>query len=72
MSVVYGVTIQTLNRLDGNGITMLFVEANDALSAEAQARHIAQWRFECDVLVDHPVPCPGFAPTPGTGEPHHL
>ena len=67
--MVYGVTIQTLNRLAGNGITMLFVEANDPVSAELRARRIAQARFECDVIVDHPLPCPGFAPTPDTEEP---
>ena len=64
--MVYGVTVQTLNRSGGNGITMLFVEATDPLAAEAQVSRIAQHRFDCDVLVDHPVPCPGFAPTQGT------
>ena len=61
---VYGVTIQTLDRREGNGITMLFVEAPDPPAAEARARSLAQRRFHCDVLVDHPVPCPGFAPSP--------
>ena len=62
--MIYGVTIQTLDRGEGNGITMLFVEANDPLAAEARARRVAERRYACQVLVDHPVPCPGFAPSP--------
>ena len=67
--MVYGVTIQTLDRCEGNGMTMLFLEAADSLAAEARAQRIAQARFHCEVLVDHSVPCPGFSPSPGTGEP---
>jgi hypothetical protein len=66
--MVYGVTVQTFGRRHGDGITMLFIEANDALTAESRVRQIAQRRFECVVLVDHPVLCPGFAPTPCTWE----
>ncbi len=65
--MVYGVTIQTLDRPDGNGITMVFVEACDPLTAETQARRVARRRYGCEVLVDDPVPCPGFAPTSGAG-----
>lgn len=65
--MVYGVTIQTLDRCDGNGITMVFVEATDPLTAESRARCIARRRYECEVLADHPVECPGFAPTKGAG-----
>jgi hypothetical protein len=65
--MIYGVTIQTLGRPEGNGITMLFIEANDPAAAEVRARRVAERRFGCDVLVDHPVDCPGFAPSPGTG-----
>jgi hypothetical protein len=62
--VVYGVTIQTLDRPGGNGITMVFVDAADPDSARARARHLAQTRYGCEVVADHPVPCPGFEPTP--------
>jgi hypothetical protein len=51
----YGVTVQTLDRTDGNGITVVFVDAEDALSAEHEARRIAEQRFGCSVLVDHAV-----------------
>ena len=54
--MTYGVTIQTLDREEGNGITMVLVEASDAFAAEAQARRIAEDRFHCTVLVDHAVP----------------
>jgi hypothetical protein len=54
--MTYGVTIQTLDRQAGNGITMVLVEAPDAFAAEAEARRIAEDRFGCTVLVDHAVP----------------
>ena len=54
--MTYGVTIQTLDRAEGNGITMVLVEASDAFTAEAQARRIAEDRYGCTVLVDHAVP----------------
>jgi hypothetical protein len=59
--MVYGVTIQTLDRVEGNGITMVFVDATDKDTAWIEARRIARSRYACEVLVDHPVPCPGFA-----------
>jgi len=55
-TMTYGVTIQTLDRVEGNGITMVLVEASDAFAAEIQARRIAEDRFGCTVLVDHAVP----------------
>jgi hypothetical protein len=55
-TMTYGVTIQTLDREAGNGITMVLVEAADAFTAEAQARRIAEDRYGCTVLVDHAVP----------------
>ena len=54
--MTYGVTIQTLDRAEGNGITMVLVEATDAFAAEAAARRIAEGRYGCTVLVDHAVP----------------
>jgi hypothetical protein len=51
----YGVTVQTLDRTEGNGMTVVFVDAEDALSAEREARHIAEHRFGCSVLVEHAV-----------------
>jgi hypothetical protein len=60
--VTYGVTVQTLDRLGGNGVTMLLVDASDERAAELRARSIAEHRFHCQVLVDHAVPCPGFVP----------
>ena len=54
--MTYGVTVQTLDRSEGNGITMVLVDATDPLSAEAQARRIAEGRYHCTVLVDHAVP----------------
>lgn len=65
--MVYGVLIQTLDRDDGNGITMMFVETDDAVSAETRARVLAQRKYHCLVVTDHPVECPGFAPTADTG-----
>ena len=35
---------------------MVLVDAADPLSAEAQARQIAEGRYHCTVLVDHAVP----------------
>lgn len=54
--MTYGVTIQTLDRAEGNGITMVLVEADDPIGAETLARAIAEDRFGCAVLVDHAVP----------------
>lgn len=54
--MTYGVTVQTLDRPEGNGITMVIVEADDALDAEWAARRIAEDRYHCTVLVDHAVP----------------
>jgi hypothetical protein len=51
----YGVTVQTLDRSQGNGITVVFVDAADELAAEREARRIAEHRFGCSVLVDHAV-----------------
>jgi hypothetical protein len=55
-AMTYGVTVQTLDRTDGNGITVVFVDADDELDAEHEARRIAELRFGCSVLVDHAVP----------------
>jgi outer membrane autotransporter protein len=55
-TMTYGVTVQTLDRQEGNGITMVLVEASDAFAAEAEARRIAEDRYGCTVLVDHAVP----------------
>jgi hypothetical protein len=63
MTMVYGVTIQTLDRLDGNGVTMVFIDAGDATAAEVRARHIGRSRYGCEVVAGHAVPCPGFAPS---------
>lgn len=59
--MTYGVTIQTLDREAGNGITMVLVDADDAFTAEAAARRIAEDRYHCTVLVDHAVPWAGTA-----------
>ena len=61
--MTYGVTVQTLDRVGGNGMTMLLVDAADETAAESHARRIAEQRFHCQVLVDHAVPCPGFVPS---------
>jgi hypothetical protein len=53
--MTYGVTVQTLDRIEGNGITVVFVDTDDALDAELEARRIAERRFGCSVLVDHAV-----------------
>jgi len=54
--MTYGVTIQTLDRGEGNGITMVLVDAPDPIEAERRARRIAEDRYHCTVLVDHAVP----------------
>jgi hypothetical protein len=64
--VTYGVTVQTLDRREGNGVTMLLVDALDPRMAELHARQIAELKFHCTVLVDHAVPCPGFVPSAQT------
>jgi hypothetical protein len=64
--VTYGVTVQTLDRQAGNGMTMLLVEAADPRTAERRAQLIAEQKFGCTVLVDHAVPCPGFVPSAQT------
>jgi hypothetical protein len=51
----YGVTVQTLDRTEGNGITVVFVDADNELAAEREASKIAERRFGCSVLVDHAV-----------------
>jgi hypothetical protein len=51
----YAVTIQTLDRPEGNGITMVIVDAEDPVSAEVLARRIAEERFACCVLADDAV-----------------
>ncbi|MGZ4734744.1 MAG: hypothetical protein ACXVKA_04865 [Acidimicrobiia bacterium] len=61
--MTYGVTVQTLDRSEGNGMTMLLVEAANPWAAEHAARRIAEQKFGCLVLVDHAVPCPGFVPS---------
>lgn len=65
-AVTYGVTVQTLDRNEGNGMTMLLVDATNPWAAEHRARQIAEQRFHCTVLVDHAVPCPGFVPSAHT------
>jgi hypothetical protein len=59
--MTYGVTVQTLDRTQGNGITMVLVDALDPLEAESRARRIAEDRYHCTVLVDHAVPWSGSA-----------
>jgi hypothetical protein len=54
----YGVTIQTLDRVEGNGITMVMVEADDPVAAEVMACRIAEERFACVVVADDAVPWP--------------
>jgi hypothetical protein len=51
----YGVAVRTLDRTDGNGMTVVFVDAEDSLAAERAARRIAERRFGCSVLVEHAV-----------------
>jgi hypothetical protein len=57
----YGVAVQTLDRTEGNGMTVVFVDAEDALTAERDARRIAERRFGCSVLVEHAVLWPEAA-----------
>ena len=64
--MTYGVTVQTLDRIEGNGMTMLLVDATTPGAAEHRARQIAERQFHCTVLVDHAVPCPGFMPSAQT------
>ena len=58
--MVYGVTIQTLDRLGGNGITMVFVDAPD--SGDGAVRTRAAWRghrlapMRCRRRPSHRVP----------------
>ncbi len=54
----YAVTIQTLDRLEGNGITLLMVEADDPVAAEVQARRVAEARYDCVVIADDALPWP--------------
>lgn len=54
--MTYGVTVQTLDRPEGNGITLVLVDADDPVSAELEARRIAEHRYHCTVIVDHAVP----------------
>ena len=54
----YAVTIQTLDRPEGNGITMVMVDAEDPVVAEQRARRIAEERYSCHVIADHAVPWP--------------
>ena len=54
--MTYGVTVQTLDRVEGNGVTVVFVDADDAVHAEREAGRIAEQRFGCSVLVNHAVP----------------
>lgn len=61
--MVYGVTIQTLDRRDGNGITMVFVDATDPSTGRYLASCTARRRFGCEVVADQPVECPGFRPS---------
>jgi hypothetical protein len=67
--MVYGVAIQTLGRTGGNGITMVIVGASEPAIAEVRASRFARARFGCEVLADHAVPCPGFAPTAEPDDP---
>jgi hypothetical protein len=55
IDMTYGVTVQTLDREGGNGITMLLVDAEDPITAEHEAQRIAEQRYHCTVLVDHAV-----------------
>lgn len=65
--MIYGVTVQTVGHVGGDGITMFFIDTNDPVTAESRAARIGRRRFGCEVLVDHPVPCPGFAPSEENG-----
>jgi hypothetical protein len=58
MTMTYAVMIQTLDRIGGNGITMLTVEADDPVAAEVLARRTAEARFDCLVIAEDAVPWP--------------
>jgi hypothetical protein len=58
MNITYAVAIQTLDRIGGNGMTMLMVEADDPVAAEVLARRAAERRFDCLVIADNPIPWP--------------
>jgi hypothetical protein len=60
----YGVAVKTLDRPSGNGVTVVFVDAEDPLTAEREARRIAERRFGCSVLVEHAVLWPAATPEP--------
>ncbi len=64
--MLYGVTVQTLGRHDGDGIAVVFVDTNDPLSAEVEAPTIATERYLCEVIVDHPVDWSGAVTPPET------
>ena len=53
--MTYAVAIQTLDRIGGNGMTMLMVEADDPVAAEVLARRAAEQRFGCMVIAENPV-----------------
>ncbi len=53
--MIYGVAVRTLDRAEGNGVTMVMVEADDPVAAEVIARRIAEERFACVVLADQAV-----------------
>jgi hypothetical protein len=54
----YAVAIQTLDRLEGNGITLVMVEAENRSAAEVVAERIAEARFGCVVVAEHALPWP--------------
>jgi hypothetical protein len=58
MTMTYSVMIQTLDRIGGNGVTMMTVEADDPVAAEVLARRTAEAHFDCMVLAENPVPWP--------------
>ena len=61
----YGVAVKTLDRPEGNGVTVVFVDAEDALTADREARWIAERRYGCSVLVEHAVLWPAAHLDPG-------
>lgn len=61
MNMTYAVTIQTLGRIGGNGVTVLMVEADDPVAAEVLARRTAEERFGCLVIADNAMPWPATA-----------
>ena len=54
----YAVTIQTLDRVEGNGVTLVMVDAEDRWAAEVVAERIAEARYECVVVAEHALPWP--------------